>query len=39
MVLVLWGIPVLPAAVLALLAALVYEAWDQARQPAVAAVF
>jgi hypothetical protein len=38
MAVVLWGIPLLPVAVLALLAALVYEAWDQARQPAVVAV-
>ena len=38
MALVLWGIPLLPVAVLALLAALVYEAWNKTRQPAVVAV-
>jgi alpha-1,2-mannosyltransferase len=38
MVLVLWGIPLLPVAVLALLAALVYEAWNQSRRLAVVAV-
>jgi hypothetical protein len=38
MVLVLWGIPLLPVAVLALLAALVYEAWGQSRRPVAVAV-
>jgi hypothetical protein len=39
MALVLWGLPLLPVAVLALLAALVYEAWNQSRRPvAVAAL-
>jgi hypothetical protein len=38
MALVLWGIPLLPVAVLALLAALVYEAWSQSRRPVMVAV-
>jgi alpha-1,2-mannosyltransferase len=38
MALVLWGIPLLPMAVLALLAALVYEVWNKARRPAMVAV-
>jgi hypothetical protein len=38
MALVLWGIPLLPVAVLALLAALVYEAWNKTRRPAVVAL-
>ena len=38
MALVLWGIPLLPVAVLALLAALVYEACNKTRRPAVVAL-
>jgi hypothetical protein len=38
MALVLWGIPLLPVAVLVLLATLVYEAWNEGRRPAVVAV-
>lgn len=38
MALALWGVPLLPLAVLALLGALVYEAWKGSRRPAVVAV-
>jgi len=38
MALVLWGMPLLPVAVLALLAALVYEAWNRTRRPAGVAI-
>jgi hypothetical protein len=37
MALVVWRIPLLPVAVLALLAALVYEAWNQSRRPVAVA--